>query len=194
MATITTTTAIPRMIRRLRMSGASYGWWLGTRSNMGDSSDRGRDETEKERLDRNLSELLQELRVALPGVQVLFAFLLTVPFQQGFQKATSFQKDVYGVTLLLTALASALLMAPSAYHRLEFRQNDKKHIVWVSNWFSIVGFGVLAAAMTAAVLLVTDYLYSSTTSTVATIGAAVVFYGFWYAAPLTRRRVRARRG
>jgi hypothetical protein len=157
------------------------------------AADRGRHETEKERLDRNMSELLQELRVALPGVQVLFAFLLTVPFQQGFSKATPFQKDVYLVTLLLTAVTSALLITPSAYHRLEFRQDDKKHIVWVSNWFAIVGFAVLAAAMTAAVLLVTDYLYSSTTSRICTVGAGIVFYGLWYAAPLTRRRVRARR-
>jgi hypothetical protein len=159
---------------------------------MADSSDSGRDETEKERLDRNLNELLQELRVALPGVQVLFAFLLTVPFQQGFQKATSFQKEVYGVTLLLTALASALLMAPSAYHRLEFRQDDKKHIVYMANRLSIIGFAVLAAAMTCAVLLVTDYLYSSSTSLIATIGAACVLYGLWYVAPLTRRVRRAR--
>src|SRR5215210_7713033 len=110
----------------------------GTQAAMADSADDGRNETEKERLDRNMNELLQELRVALPGVQVLFAFLLTVPFQQGFVRATPFQKDVYLVTLLLTALASALLMAPSAYHRLEFRQDDKKHIVWVSNRLSIV--------------------------------------------------------
>jgi Family of unknown function (DUF6328) len=151
------------------------------------SSDRGRNETDKERLDRNLNELLQELRVALPGVQVLFAFLLTVPFQQGFQKATGFQKDVYGVTLLLTALASALLMAPSAYHRLEFRRDDKKHIVFMANKLSIVGFAVLAAAMTSAVLLVTDYLYDSTTSVIATIGAGTVLYGLWYVLPLVRR-------
>jgi hypothetical protein len=159
---------------------------------MGDASDRGRDETEKERLDRNMNELLQELRVALPGVQVLFAFLLTVPFQQGFAKADDFQRDVYLVTLLLTAIATALLIAPSAYHRLEFRQDDKKHIVWVSNKFAIAGFAVLAAAMTSAVLLVTDYLYSDTTSLISTILTGVVLYGFWYAAPLTRRAVRAR--
>jgi hypothetical protein len=159
---------------------------------MGESSDRGRHETEKERLDRNLNELLQELRVALPGVQVLFAFLLTVPFQQGFSKATEFQKDVYLVTLLLTALASALLMAPSAYHRLEFRQDDKKHIVFMANKLSIAGFAVLAAAMTSAVLLVTDYLYSDTTSVIATIGVGVALYGLWNAAPLTRRARRAK--
>jgi hypothetical protein len=154
---------------------------------MVEDEDRGRHETEKERLDRNMSELLQELRVALPGVQVLFAFLLTVPFQQGFSKATAFQKDVYLVTLLLTALASALLISPSAYHRLEFRQDDKKHIVLMANRFAIAGFAVLAAAMTSAVLFVTDYLYSDTTSIVSTIGVGVVLYGLWYAAPLTRR-------
>jgi hypothetical protein len=161
---------------------------------MADSSDSGRNETEKERLDRNLNELLQELRVALPGVQVLFAFLLTVPFQQGFQKATSFQTNVYGLTLLLTALASALLMAPSAYHRLEFRQDDKRHIVYMANRLSIVGFAVLAAAMTSAVLLVTNFLYSSTTSIVATVGAAIVLYGLWYLLPLARRAKHARQG
>jgi len=159
---------------------------------MSDEDDRGRHETEKERLDRNLNELLQELRVALPGVQVLFAFLLTVPFQQGFSKATAFQKDVYLVTLLLTAVASALLIAPSAYHRLEFRQNDKKHIVFMANKFAIAGFAVLAAAMTSAVLLVTDFLYSDTTALASTIGVGVVLYGLWYAAPLVRRSRRAK--
>jgi Family of unknown function (DUF6328) len=154
---------------------------------MAEKEDTGRNETEKERLDRNMNELLQELRVALPGVQVLFAFLLTVPFQQGFQKATSFQKDVYLVTLLLTALTTALLIAPSAYHRLEFRQDDKKHIVLVANRFAIVGFAVLAAAMTSAVLLVTDFLYSDTTSAIATVGVAVVLYGLWYVLPVVRR-------
>jgi hypothetical protein len=157
-----------------------------------DDEQEGRHETELERLDRNLNELLQELRVALPGVQVLFAFLLTVPFQQGFPKASHFQEDVYLVTLLLTALATALLIAPSAYHRLEFRQGDKKHIVFVANLLAIAGFGVLAAAMSSAVLLVTDYLFSSTTAVLCTVGTAIVLYGLWYAAPLTRRRLRAR--
>jgi hypothetical protein len=159
---------------------------------MAASSDTGRNETEKERLDRNLNELLQELRVALPGVQVLFAFLLTVPFQERFEKATTFQKDVYGLTLLLTALASALLMAPSAYHRLEFRRDDKRHIVYMANRLSIVGFAVLAAAMTSAILLVTDFLYGSTTAVIATVGAGVVLYGLWYLLPLARRAQRAR--
>jgi hypothetical protein len=160
---------------------------------MPESSDQGRHETEKERLDRNLNELLQELRVALPGVQVLFAFLLTVPFQQRFSQATSFQKDVYLVTLLLTALATALLIAPSAYHRLEFRQDDKEHIVAVSNRFAIAGFSFLAAAMSAAILLVTDYLFDPTTAAICTGGAVIVLYGFWYVAPVGRRRKISRR-
>jgi hypothetical protein len=159
---------------------------------MAESSDHGRNETEHERLDRNLNELLQELRVALPGVQVLFAFLLTVPFQQRFSQATEFQKDVYLVTLLLTAAATALLIAPSAYHRLEFRQGDKEHIVWVANRFAIAGFAFLAAAMTSAVLLVTDYLFGRGTGVICTVGVAIALYGFWYAAPLVRRQARAR--
>jgi hypothetical protein len=154
---------------------------------MAEEAQDGRHETELERLDRNLTELLGELRVALPGVQVLFAFLLAVPFNQGFQKATSFQKDVYLVTLLLTAVATALLIAPSAYHRLEFRQGDKKHIVFVANRFAIAGFAFLAAAMSSAVLLVTDYLFSATTAAICTVGAVIVLYGFWYVAPLARR-------
>jgi hypothetical protein len=155
---------------------------------MSDAAGDGRNETEKERLDRNLNELLGELRVALPGVQVLFAFLLTVPFQQGFSKATTFQKDVYLVTLLLTAVASALLIAPSAYHRIEFRQDDKRHIVFVANRFAIAGFAFLAAAMSSAILLVTDYLFGSATAVICTTGALIVLYGFWYVLPLTRRR------
>jgi hypothetical protein len=158
---------------------------------MADSSDDGRNETEKERLDRNLNELLGELRVALPGVQVLFAFLLAVPFNQGFATATQFQKDVYLLTLLLTAMATALLIAPSAYHRLEFRQDDKRHIVYVANRFAIVGFGFLAAAMSTAILLVTDYIFGATTAAICTSGAAVVLYGLWYGTPLKRRAKRS---
>ena len=151
------------------------------------NENEGRNETEKERLDRNLNELLGELRVALPGVQVLFAFLLAVPFNQGFQKATTFQKDVFLVTLLLTAIATALLIAPSAYHRIEFRRDDKKHVVFIANRFAIIGFGFLAAAMSSAILLVTDYLFGATTAAICTAGAAIVLYGFWYGAPLARR-------
>src|SRR5262245_30838736 len=118
----------------------------------------GRDESEAERLDRNLSELLQELRVALPGVQVLFAFLLAVPFQQEFSKVSEFEKKICFATLLLTALSAALLIAPSAYHRITFRYQQKHRLVFVSNRLTIAGLAALALAMTCAVLLVTHYL------------------------------------
>jgi hypothetical protein len=152
----------------------------------------GRDETEKERLDRNLNELLGELRVALPGVQVLFAFLLAVPFNQGFQKVTSFEKDVYFATLMLTLLAAAFLIAPSTHHRIEFRLDDKRHVVFLANRLAILGFGFLALAMTGVVLLVTSFLYSGATAVVATVAAALLLFGVWYAWPVARRRTLSR--
>lgn len=147
----------------------------------------GREETEEERLDRNLGELLQELRVALPGVQVLFAFLLAVPFQQNFTKITGFQEDVYFATLLLTALSAALLISPSAYHRLTFRMQQKDHLILLANRFAIVGLGCLALAMTGAIVLITDVLFSSAATIVTGTAALSVFALFWYVLPLKRR-------
>jgi Family of unknown function (DUF6328) len=147
----------------------------------------GRDETEEERLDRNLSELLQELRVALPGVQVLFAFLLAVPFQQGFEKITSFQKDVYFGTLICTAIAAVMLISPSAYHRVTFRYQQKRKLIFYANQFSIAGLVFLALAMTGAITLVTDYLFG-TTATVVTTSLSILAFGFfWFGMPLRRR-------
>ena len=150
--------------------------------------ENGRNETEKERLDRNLNELLGELRVALPGVQVLFAFLLTVPFNQRFGEATEFEKAIYFVTLVLTAIAAAFLIAPSAIHRIEFRADDKKHIVFTSNRFAIIGFAFLGLAMTTAVLLITHFLYDGWIAAATTAIAATLFFGLWYALPLSRLR------
>jgi len=146
-----------------------------------------RDESEAERLDRNLSELLQELRVALPGVQVLFAFLLAVPFQQGFVKVTSFQKGVYFATLLCTAISAALLISPSAYHRMTFRLQQKRQLVHLSNRLAIVGLGFLALAMTGAIMLVTDVLFGVLLTVIATGLAATMFALLWYVLPLARR-------
>jgi len=147
----------------------------------------GRDESEGERLDRNLSELLQELRVALPGVQVLFAFLLAVPFQQGFAKVTTFQKDVYFATLICTAISAILLISPSAYHRLTFRYQQKRRLVFYSNRFAIAGLVFLALAMIGAIMLITDVLFG-TTATVVTCGLAAIGFGFfWFLLPLKRR-------
>jgi hypothetical protein len=152
-----------------------------------DQRDSGRDETEQERLDRNLGELLQELRVALPGVQVLFAFLLAVPFQKGFEEVTEFQKVVYFATLMLTAISATMLISPSAYHRITFRYQQKRRLVYYSNRFAIVGLVFLALAMTGAILLVTDFLFSTAAAVVAAGLALCVFGFFWFAMPLRRR-------
>lgn len=148
----------------------------------------GRDETESERLDRNLSELLQELRVALPGVQVLFAFLLAVPFQQHFTAITDFEKGIYFATLLFTAISAALLIAPSAYHRLTFRFQQKQQLVFLANRFAIAGLGFLALAMTGAIVLITDFLFHSGPATAVAAGASLgVFFVLWVLLPLRQR-------
>ena len=146
----------------------------------------GRDETEKERVDRNLQELLGELRVALPGVQVLFAFLLVVPFNQRFPTITNFQQTTYFVTLLLATAASVFLIAPTVHHRIQFRQQDKKRIVVTASRFSIVGLTCLAAAMTGAITLITDLLYRSSTVAIVAGSVALLFMVVWYAVPLRR--------
>jgi hypothetical protein len=159
-----------------------------------------RDETEGERLDRNLSELLQELRVALPGVQVLFAFLLAVPFQQNFTEITPFQEKVYFATLLCTAISAALLISPSAYHRITFRYQQKRHLVFLANRLTIAGLGFLALAMTGAVMLITDVMFGAVATVVTTTATAAMFVVLWYLMPLasgpasaTRRRSSSRR-
>jgi Family of unknown function (DUF6328) len=155
---------------------------------MARTSGRGRDETPEERADRNLGELLQELRVALPGVQVLFAFLLTVPFSQGFDRLTDFQRDLYFGVLLATALTTALLIAPTAYHRLLFRQRDKEHLVQISNQLSLAGLAVLAISLTGAVLLISDILFKGTPTVVFTALTGIVLATLWGVLPLNRRR------
>ena len=150
-------------------------------------SGSGREETDVERLDRNLAELLQELRVALPGVQVLFAFELTVPFTQRFASLTNAQEKIYFGVLLCTAIAAALLIAPSAYHRITFRQQEKEHLVLTANRLAIVGLGFLALAMTGVILLVTDLLFSTAATVVATGCVGLMFATLWYGLPLRRR-------
>ena len=111
---------------------------------------------DKEDLDRELIELLNELRVALPGVQVLFAFLLAVPFSQRFAETTELQRDAYMAALLSTLAGSVFLIAPSAYHRIRFRDRDKEALLLISNVFAIIGMVFLAVGMTAVVFLVTS--------------------------------------
>jgi Family of unknown function (DUF6328) len=145
------------------------------------------EESKDEKLDRELIELLNELRVALPGVQILFAFLLTVPFTQRFARATELQRDMYFFTFLCAAASTALLIAPSAYHRLTWRQHDKEHLLEMSNKLAIAGMAFLAIAMASAVFVVTDLLFEASAAALVA-GATAAFYGFfWYVLPLFRR-------
>jgi hypothetical protein len=147
----------------------------------------GREESEDARLDRNLGELLQELRVALPGVQVLFAFLLAVPFQQNFTKITSFEEKVYFATLLCTAVSAALLISPTAYHRLTFHLQQKRRLVFLANRLAIAGLCFLALAMTGAIVLITDVLFGGIATALFGAAAAVMFGVLWGLLPLRRR-------
>ena len=147
----------------------------------------GQKETEGERRDRELIELLNELRVALPGVQVLFAFLLAVPFTQRFTEVTPLQKSVYFASVILTAVATALLIAPTAYHRLRWRQQDKEQMLVTSNRLTITGTVALALAMTCVVFLVTDVLYAGSVAAIVAGTVASVFAWLWYGLPLRRR-------
>jgi amino acid transporter len=148
-----------------------------------ESRDRS-DEDRAERVNRELIELLNELRVALPGVQVLFAFLLAVPFAQGFTRVTDFQRALFFVVMALTAVSAALLIAPSAWHRLRFRQEDKERILRASNKMSIGGLGFLALAMTGALMLIADFIYSPTLTIISGAAALIVFGMLWYVLPL----------
>jgi uncharacterized protein DUF6328 len=146
-----------------------------------------RGEDPKERVDRELIELLNELRVALPGVQVLFAFLLTVPFSQGWASVTAFQKDVYFASFLATALSTALLIAPSTYHRIHFRAKNKEQLLFTANRLSIAGTAFLAIAIAGAVFFLTDVLFQLPAAGVITAVIAGWFVWFWYGLPLARR-------
>jgi hypothetical protein len=151
-------------------------------------------EDEKQRVDRELIELLNELRVALPGVQVLFAFLLAVPFQQTFRRATSFQRVAYFTTLSCALVATALLIAPSAIHRLNFRSGNKRTIIIISNWLAIAGIGIVALAMVGVMLLIGDVVFDRTTGIISACAAGTVLAGLWLALPLRERaHARARR-
>ena len=136
--------------------------------------------------DRELMELLNELRVTLPGIQVMFAFLLVVPFSQGFTQVTELQKNVYFMSFLATAAATAFLIAPSTYHRLRWREGDKEHMLKVSNRYAIIGTVFLALAMTGVVFLITDFLYDSGLAIFATSAGAGLFALLWFGIPLLR--------
>jgi hypothetical protein len=145
-----------------------------------------RNETEKQRWDRNFAELLQELRVAQTGVQILFAFLLTLPFSNGFPKTTVFQKNVYVVALVSAAFATAMIIAPVAFHRALFRQGRKPELVRYAHRMATGGLAFLLISMVASVLLITDYLLNDWVAVVLTVATGAYFLTFWAAIPWFR--------
>ena len=145
------------------------------------------DETEKERVDRELIELLNEVRVALPGVQVLFAFLLILPFPQGFSKTSEVDRLVYTIALLFSATAAGLFIAPSAYHRLNFRRDVKEEMLFDSNKLVTAGLFCTAIGIACSVYVVVDVVQGGIAAAIATIAALLLYGVLWLALPLARR-------
>ena len=149
-----------------------------------------RRETTAQRDDRNLTELVQELRVAGLGVQVLFGFLLSLPFTVRFDRLNGFQHDLYLASLVLAAVATTLLIGPVAYHRLVFRRGRKEELVRFANALALVGLAAVAGAVLAAVLLITDYVAGAVAGGLITAAFACMIAVLWFAVPLTRRQER----
>jgi hypothetical protein len=144
-------------------------------------------ETEAQRADRNVIELLNELRVVGIGIQVLFGFLLTIPFDNRFTKLNTAQHGIYLATVLLAALSTALLVAPVAYHRLLFRRHEKESLVRVTNVLAIAGLVTVGLAVSCAVLLVVSFVAPGAPTVVITAITVLAFAGLWFALPLSRR-------
>jgi hypothetical protein len=153
-----------------------------------DENEENPKESKKERIDRELLELLQELRVAIPGVQVLFAFLLTIPFSQGFSKLDATERGFYGLCLVLAALATGLLIAPSASHRLNFRAGNKEWLLAHSNSLAIAGLLLLAMAICVSMFVALAVVLDPPWGVGVALLTAVWFGWFWYAQPLMHRR------
>jgi cation transport ATPase len=144
-------------------------------------------EDPQERTAREMIELLQELRIVIPGVQVLFAFLLTVPFNQRFTELNTVQRDVFFATLLCTAAATALLIAPSAHHRLLFRKGLREQRLKMGNLLAILGLVFLVPAMVGVVFVITDLIFGSAVALVVTVAMALLFSLLWFVLPLPYR-------
>ena len=149
-----------------------------------------REESVSRRADRNISELVQELRVAGLGVQVLFGFLLSLPFTMRFTKLNGTQRDLYVASLVLAALATVLLIGPVAYHRLVFRQGMKEQLVRFANTMAILGLAAVAGAVLIAVLLVMDFVAGAITAGLITAVLACMIVALWFVVPMTQRRDR----
>jgi hypothetical protein len=140
-----------------------------------------------ERLDRELIELLNELRVMLPGVQALFAFLLIVPFSERFSSTTRSERVAYYIAFAAAALSSILFIAPSVYHRVQFRQHDKEQLLRVSNGLVIAGTVVLGIGIAASIYVVTGFLVDDVLALIASIAAFLLLATLWWGLPLSRR-------
>jgi Kef-type K+ transport system membrane component KefB len=147
-------------------------------------------ETKAERLDRELNELLQELRVVLPGVQVLLAFLLTAPFQQRFAQLPGTLRNAFFASIVCATVATALLIAPSAHHRLRWREGEKERLLQMANRLAIWGTLFLAAAIVLALYVITNVLFATWLALVTAALAAALFAWLWYALPLFGRSSR----
>ncbi len=151
------------------------------------AADDDREETTDETLDRNTMELLNELRVAGTGIQVMFAFLLVVPFNTGWKKTTSFERTDYFITLALVATAAFLLMAPPIQHRLLFRHHEKRYLVTIGNRLAIAGMCFLALGFTGILVLLSAYVVGGLAPVVAGVLTFAFVGGLWFAVPLARR-------
>ena len=151
-----------------------------------DHSDQ-REESPSQRLDRNTIELLNELRVAATGIQVMFAFLLVVPFNKGWAKVDSFERTVYFVTLLIVACAAFLLMAPAIHHRILFRQGQKPFLVRAANDLAIAGMSLLALGFVGILVLLSDVVLGGAAPIIVGALAAALVGGLWFVVPIVRR-------
>src|SRR3954454_9113938 len=148
---------------------------------------------EQEKQDRQLIELLNELRIALPGVQFLFAFLLTVPFAQGFKQVDGLDRALFYATLLCTALSTVCLIAPSATHRLRFHARDRAYVIETAHKYTIAGLVFLALAIVGALVMITDLLYSGAAIFAFPAAVALMLVAIWFVRPLLRGGPKARR-
>lgn len=145
------------------------------------------DESEQERWQRNFADLLQELRVAQTGVQILFAFLLTMPFSARFEQTTLFQRDVYIVSLLAAAASTAMIISPVAFHRALFRQGRKPELVRFAHRMATGGLAFMLVSMVSAILLITDFVIGGWPAYLLTAVAGGCFLMFWVVLPIVRR-------
>jgi hypothetical protein len=148
---------------------------------------------EQQKQDRQMIELLNELRVALPGVQILFGFLLTAPFAAGFRRINGFEKALFYATLLATAISTVCLIAPSATHRLRFHQGDRKYVIETAHKYSIAGLVFLAIAIILALVMITDVLYNGAAIFAFPVGVALLLVAIWFVRPLARGGPKAER-